>query len=153
MEEDFTSGPWTGFYTYWNDRRERMDLSLTFRQGVVTGSGPDPVGPFTIQGRYDAESNEIHWTKTYPGRHDVFYKGCRDNRDLGHLGVCPPAAEASISGPKRQWRGGDVPRGGRRRRPGPGPGNLILAFGPPLATIRNLMKTSAARYYWYWYPR
>jgi hypothetical protein len=82
VEDDFTSGPWTGFYTYSNGRRERMDLSLTFRLGVVTGSGTDPVGPFTIQGRYDPESNEIHWTKTYVGRHDVFYKGCRDNRGI-----------------------------------------------------------------------
>jgi len=82
VEDDFTSGPWTGFYTYSNDRRERMDLSLTFKQGVVTGSGYDPVGPFTIQGRYDAETNDIHWTKTYIGRHDVFYKGCRDNRGI-----------------------------------------------------------------------
>ena len=82
VEDDFTSGPWTGFYTYSDSRRERMDLSLTFKQGVVTGSGTDPIGPFTIQGRYDAESNEIHWTKTYLGRHDVFYKGCRDNRGI-----------------------------------------------------------------------
>src|SRR5262245_40820864 len=82
MEEDFVSGPWTGFYTYSNDRRERMDLSLTFKQGVVTGSGNDPVGPFTIQGRYDAESNEVYWTKTYIGRHDVFYKGYRDQRGI-----------------------------------------------------------------------
>lgn len=82
MEDDFTSGPWTGFYTYSTNRRERMDLALSFRQGVVTGSGTDPVGVFTIRGRYDPESNEIHWTKTYPGRHDVFYKGYRDNRGI-----------------------------------------------------------------------
>ena len=82
MEDDFTSGPWTGFYIYSNNRRERMDLSLTFKQGVVTGSGIDPVGPFTIQGFYNAESNEVHWTKNYPGRHDVFYKGYRDNRGI-----------------------------------------------------------------------
>ena len=82
VEDDFTSGPWTGFYTYANGHRDRMDLSLTFKQGVVTGSGTDPVGPFSIGGRYDPESNEIHWTKTYLGRHDVFYKGCRDNRGI-----------------------------------------------------------------------
>ena len=82
VEDDFTSGPWTGFYTYATGARERMDLTLTFKQGFVTGSGTDPVGVFTIDGRYDAESNEIHWTKTYLGRHDVFYKGCRDNRGI-----------------------------------------------------------------------
>src|SRR6185369_5736553 len=82
MDDDFTAGPWTVFYTYWDNRRERMDLSLTFKAGVVTGSGTDPVGIFSIQGRYDPESNNITWTKTYPGRHDVFYKGCRDNRGI-----------------------------------------------------------------------
>ena len=82
MEDDFGSGPWTGFYTYSTNHRERMDLALTFRQGVVSGAGIDPVGDFSIAGRYDAESNEIHWTKSYPGRHDVFYKGYRDNRGI-----------------------------------------------------------------------
>lgn len=82
MEDDFSSGPWTGFYTYDNNRRDRMDLALTFKQGVVSGSGSDPVGFFTIRGRYDAETNEVRWTKTYPGRHDVAYKGYRDARGI-----------------------------------------------------------------------
>lgn len=82
VEEEFTSGPWTGFYTYSGGRRERMDVSLTFREGTVSGAGSDPVGRFMILGRYDAGSNEIHWTKTYTGAHSVFYKGCRDNRGI-----------------------------------------------------------------------
>jgi hypothetical protein len=82
MEDDFTSGPWTGFYVYEDDRRERMDLSLAFREGSVTGSGNDPIGPFSIRGRYDAGKNEVWWTKTYFGSHDVFYKGYRDNRGI-----------------------------------------------------------------------
>lgn len=59
-----------------------MDLALTFKEGVVTGSGNDPVGPFVIQGKYEAQKNEIWWTKTYIGRHDVFYKGFRDTRGI-----------------------------------------------------------------------
>jgi hypothetical protein len=82
VDDDFGSGPWTGFYTYSTKHRERMDLSLSFRQGVLSGAGVDPVGPFSIAGRYDAESKEVHWTKTYLGRHDVFYKGYRDNRGI-----------------------------------------------------------------------
>jgi hypothetical protein len=82
VEGDFSSGPWTGFYTYANGRRERMDLSLTFKQGLVTGAGTDPVGIFTIEGEYDAETNNVFWIKTYPGAHAVFYKGCRDNRGI-----------------------------------------------------------------------
>jgi len=82
VEDDFSSGPWTGFYTYSAGHRERMDLSLTFREGAVSGAGTDPVGPFMILGRYDPESNEVHWTKSYLGAHSVFYKGCRDNRGI-----------------------------------------------------------------------
>jgi hypothetical protein len=82
MEDEFTSGPWTGFYTYPDGRRERMDLSLSFREGVVSGAGRDPVGPFDIRGRYDAETKGVYWIKTYLGRHSVFYKGCRDPRGI-----------------------------------------------------------------------
>lgn len=82
MEDDFTSGPWVGFYTYPGGRRDRMDLSLSFKQGVVTGAGSDPVGAFGLRGRYAPETREVWWTKTYPGRHDVFYKGYRDARGI-----------------------------------------------------------------------
>ena len=82
MDDEYTSGPWTGFYLYANGKRERMDLSLTFREGKITGGGSDPVGAFLIQGRYDAEKGEVWWTKTYLGAHDVFYKGCRDTRGI-----------------------------------------------------------------------
>ncbi len=82
MEDEYTSGPWTGFYTYANRAREKMDLSLTFREGIVTGAGADPVGDFTIKGGYDPEKHEVHWTKTYPGRHSVYYRGYRDNRGI-----------------------------------------------------------------------
>ncbi len=82
MEDEYTSGPWTGFYTYSNGLRERMDLSLTFREGKVTGQGSDPVGPFLVRGGYDAKNGEVWWTKTYPGSHEVFYKGYRDTRGI-----------------------------------------------------------------------
>ena len=82
MEDEYTSGPWTGFYTYANGHRERMDLSLTFREGKVSGCGSDPVGPFRIGGGYDAGRSEVWWTKTYIGAHEVFYKGCRDARGI-----------------------------------------------------------------------
>jgi hypothetical protein len=58
-----------------------MDLSLSFRAGIVDGRGNDPVGPFTLRGRYDAEKNEVWWTKTY-ATHDVFYTGFRDSRGI-----------------------------------------------------------------------
>ena len=59
-----------------------MDLSLSFRAGRLTGSGVDPVGLFVLQGGYEGESREVWWVKSYPGSHDVFYKGCRDARGI-----------------------------------------------------------------------
>jgi len=52
-----------------------MSLRLTFLEGTLSGVGDDDVGPFVIKGRYDGETLEEHWTKTYLGRHSVFYKG------------------------------------------------------------------------------
>ncbi len=82
MEDEYTSGPWCGFYTYAGGRRERMDLSLTFREGALTGAGSDPVGRFSLRGGYAPGTGEVWWTKTYPGSHDVFYRGFRDARGI-----------------------------------------------------------------------
>jgi len=79
----FPSGPWIGFYTYSSDpARHRMDLALDFGNGNVSGDGDDDIGPFVIRGRYDATSKECHWTKTYVGKHDVFYKGFREGKGI-----------------------------------------------------------------------
>jgi hypothetical protein len=37
--------------------------------------------------------------------------------------------------------------------PGEADRPFLLDIPPVVATIRGLMKTFAARYYWYWYPR
>ena len=79
----FPSGPWTGFYTYaGKSGKHRMDLSLSFANGRMTGDGSDPVGLFVIAGCFDAGSGECHWTKTYPGAHDVFYRGFREDKGI-----------------------------------------------------------------------
>lgn len=79
----FPSGPWTGFYNYSKHAaRHRMDLQLTFAQGRLTGEGRDDVGRFLLRGRYDAQTLECHWTKTYPGSHDVFYRGFREGKGI-----------------------------------------------------------------------
>jgi hypothetical protein len=59
-----------------------MDLSLTFANGVLSGDGNDDVGPFFLRGKYDAQSGECYWTKTYPGSHDVFYRGFREGKGI-----------------------------------------------------------------------
>src|SRR5580765_6687119 len=81
-DELFPSGPWTGFYNYGPGDRHRMDLHLEFSNGAVTGEGNDDVGAFLIKGRYDAAAGECHWTKTYVGAHDVFYRGFREGKGI-----------------------------------------------------------------------
>jgi len=81
-ENLFPSGPWTGFYTYSPGDKHRMDLNLAFAGGAMSGDGSDDLGLFQIRGQYDAESLECHWTKTYPGSHDVYYRGFREGKGI-----------------------------------------------------------------------
>lgn len=78
----FPSGPWTGFYNYHPGERHRMDLHLTFANGMLTGNGMDDIGQFVFKGRYDAATLECYWTKTYLGAHDVFYRGFREGKGI-----------------------------------------------------------------------
>jgi hypothetical protein len=78
----FPSGPWVGFYNYGPGDRHRMDLHLDFSGGSVTGDGNDDVGRFLIRGRFDSANCECHWTKTYPGSRDVYYRGFREGKGI-----------------------------------------------------------------------
>lgn len=78
----YPSGPWTGFYNYQPKDKHRMDLHLSFTNGKISGEGNDNVGAFIIRGQYHAESAECHWTKTYQGAHDVFYRGFREGKGI-----------------------------------------------------------------------
>jgi hypothetical protein len=71
-----------GFYNYQPGERHRMQLHLTFTNGVMSGGGNDDIGPFLIKGRYDCQTAESHWTKTYLGSHDVFYRGFREGKGI-----------------------------------------------------------------------
>lgn len=81
--ELFPSGDWYGFYTY--DQRpgwHPMDIRFTFEHGRVSASGGDPIGEFVLEGSYSEETRECVWTKTYPGRHTVAYRGFREGRGI-----------------------------------------------------------------------
>ncbi|HWX23008.1 MAG TPA: hypothetical protein VN578_24160 [Candidatus Binatia bacterium] len=78
----FPSGPWTGFYNYRPGDRHKMELHLTFAAGRLSGDGTDDVGPFLIKGRYNGVTRECHWTKSYLGAHDVFYRGFREAKGI-----------------------------------------------------------------------
>jgi hypothetical protein len=81
-ENMFPSGPWLGFYNYEPGDRHRMDLHLDFANGRVIGDGNDDVGRFLVRGSYDISNGECYWTKTYPGSHDVFYRGFREGKGI-----------------------------------------------------------------------
>jgi hypothetical protein len=59
-----------------------MQLHLTFANGMISGEGNDDLGRFLIQGRYDSQTAESHWTKAYVGAHDVFYRGFREGKGI-----------------------------------------------------------------------
>jgi hypothetical protein len=82
---DYPAGIWTGFFNYGRGSHpEPMDLFLHFSGGRITGEGRDPVGGFVITGAHDA-GGECHWTKTYPGSHDVAYRGFREGKGIWGL--------------------------------------------------------------------
>ncbi|HMJ64441.1 MAG TPA: hypothetical protein VK615_03740 [Candidatus Binatia bacterium] len=78
----FPTGQWTGFYSYAPQNKHRMDMHLTFARGSIAGEGKDDVGVFFIKGKYDTATKECHWTKTYPGSHDVYYRGFREGKGI-----------------------------------------------------------------------
>ena len=59
-----------------------MDLNLTFAKGSISGDGLDDVGQFILAGRFNEAERECHWTKTYPGSHDVYYRGFREGKGI-----------------------------------------------------------------------
>ncbi len=81
-DDGFSSGPWVGFYNSGPGDRHRMDLRLDFGVGSISGDGNDNVGRFLIRGTYDSVNRECYWTKTYPGSHDVYYRGFREGKGI-----------------------------------------------------------------------
>ena len=66
--------------------RHRMELHLSFRQGVMTGEGRDMIGSFVIRGKYNVDDGKCLWSKRYVGKHDVAYQGYNEGRGFGDLG-------------------------------------------------------------------
>jgi hypothetical protein len=84
---EFPSGPWTGYWIAVGCRF-RQDLALRFAGGVMAGEGIDTIGRFVVEGRYDVESREVHWQKTYVGHHSVEYRGYREGRGIWGTWEC-----------------------------------------------------------------
>ena len=109
MDDDlFPSGPWTGFYNYTGpEDRHRMDLHLTFANRAMTGDGSDDIGRFVIRGRYETNSRECWWTKTYPGSHHVSYHGFRDGNGIWGTWEIPPWSKGGFHIWPRGLEGGE----------------------------------------------
>ena len=79
-----------------------MDLALSFANQMVTGSGHDDVGAFVISGRYDAQTKECDWTKTYVGAHTVYYRGFREGKGIWGTWELPDSKGGFHIWPRRQ---------------------------------------------------
>jgi len=120
MDDDlFPSGPWTGFYNYTGpEDRYRMDLHLDFANGRMTGDGTDNIGLFLIQGGYQAASRECEWIKTYPGSHQVFYRGYREGNGIWGTWEIPPFSRGGFHiWPRRASDGEQVERTAEVEKP------------------------------------
>ena len=92
----FPSGPWQGFFLMAHlPGRHRMELDLSFREGIMTGDGRDMIGAFLIRGKYNLEDGKCSWSKRYIGKHDVAYQGYNEGKGIWGLWEIPPS-----------WRGG-----------------------------------------------
>lgn len=79
----FPSGAWTGYFL---DRRmpgrHDMELTLTFRQGRMSGDGRDRVGSFSIAGHYDISDGTCSFVKQYQGAHAIDYRGFNEGKGI-----------------------------------------------------------------------
>lgn len=90
FKTELPAGPWTGCYNYGDGTGgHRMDLVLSFANGIMSGNGIDDVGPFLISGHYDGTGGECHWTKSYIGAHDVYYRGFHEGKGIWGLWELP----------------------------------------------------------------
>jgi hypothetical protein len=74
------SGAWDGSWKQ-GPIEARMMMTLSFRNGAITGQGVDRAGDFTVEGTYSPSDPEISFRKRYP-THKVFYRGLWDGHEL-----------------------------------------------------------------------
>ncbi len=83
-DERFPSGEWEGFFlmAQTGNKRNMMELILTFSEGKMKGEGRDLVGEFLLSGRYEVDSGRCIWTKKYIRKHDVTYDGFNEGKGI-----------------------------------------------------------------------
>ena len=76
------SGEWVGFYCYGHSpEQHKMLIEITFRDGLVFGSGVDNVAPFIWKGDYKLKELETKIIKSYL-THQILYKGDIDENGI-----------------------------------------------------------------------
>lgn len=96
-DKRFPSGLWMG---YWMQGfiKGKMQLTLEFIDGTVSGEGTDPVGSFTMKGIYSLKHNMVSMVKQYHGAHSVGYCGCAADGGLNGTWRIPRFPETD------EWR-------------------------------------------------
>ena len=83
LDDRFPSCRWIGFWLQPPiEGQQQTELLLTFSEGVMTGTGFDWVGEFTIKGQYSVETGVCHWIKRYVGSHSVVYHGYNEGKGI-----------------------------------------------------------------------
>jgi hypothetical protein len=79
----FPSGKWVGFFL---DRRkpgrDQMEMTLTFADGRLSGTGRDRVGSFTFSGTYQTSDGKCEWVKQYVNAHAIIYRGFNEGKGI-----------------------------------------------------------------------
>ncbi len=73
-------------------RQYMRGLQLEFREGRVTGSGSDRIGPFNLTGEYELKTGKVTLLKRY-ARHRVKYTGQNENDGKWVWGVWTLASD------------------------------------------------------------
>ena len=96
---------WAGHYEQGGSKNNVSfkDMKLG-TDGTITGSGSDPVGSFTINGKLNG--NNIEFNKAYAGAHTVKYSGTLNNGVIGgNWSLQGMTGKFEIKMKTKQWKG------------------------------------------------
>ena len=141
-DERFPSGPWTGFWIQrpvYPERQWMRDLSLTFKDGRVSGFGWDVAGEFSFAGTYDLKTGAVVLHKQYEKAHGVRYEGKNENDGMWVWGVW--RLDRSLeSGGFHMWPKGEEDPTQRRLRAEkeiPVGERVLVGVGPVVAGVED----------------
>ena len=76
--------------------------SIAYPKTTAGGARDSPSGPMSSErGRYSLADGKCHWTKSYLGKHDVFYQGYNEGKGIWGTWEIPAGPTQPLG-----WRGG-----------------------------------------------